>query len=122
MNLMQVDINRLPGLPNMGVIVGGLGTLITILYMICSQRMIHAQTHEDAEHKLFSLKETFIHNAEETAFVGTWVFAAYLVYELGVYIGGFIFESGSESGSGFTFKIGRARVGKECRCRWWADE
>lgn len=88
MNLMQVDINRLPGLPNMGVIVGGLGTLITILYMICSQRMIHAQTHEDAEHKLFSLKETFIHNAQETAFVGTWVFAAYLVYELGVYIAG----------------------------------
>lgn len=88
MNLMQIDMSSLPGLPNIGVWVGGLGTLITILYMICSKKMIHAQTHEDAEHKLFSLKETFIHNAEETAFVGTWVFAAYLVYELGVYIVG----------------------------------
>ena len=28
-----------------------------------------------------SLKETFIHNAQETVFVGTWVFV-YLAYEL----------------------------------------
>ena len=36
-----------------------------------------------------SLRETFVHNAQETAFVGTWVFAAYLVYEFFIYaIGG----------------------------------
>lgn len=88
LELMQVDINRLPGLPNIGVIVGSLGTLVTVLYMVFSNRLMQAQTHEDVEHKLFSLKETFIHNAQETAFVGTWVFAAYLVYELGVYVAG----------------------------------
>ena len=54
--------------------------------MLFGKKFIKAQTHEDVEHKLFSLKETFIHNAEETAFVGTWVFVAYLVYELGVYL------------------------------------
>ena len=50
--------------------------------------LAQAQSHEDVEHKLFSLKETLIHNAQETAFVGTWVFIAYLVYELAVYFVG----------------------------------
>ncbi len=88
LELMQIDINRLPGLPDLGIIVGVLGTLITVAYMVCASRAVRAQTHEDVEHKLFSLKETFIHNAQETAFVGTWVFGAYLVYELGVYLVG----------------------------------
>ncbi len=59
-----------------------------LLYMLFAKRFIQAQTHEDAEHKLFSLRETFIHNAQETAFVGTWVFAAYLVFELAAYFSG----------------------------------
>lgn len=88
MELMQIDINRLPGLPNAGIFVGSLGIIVTFLYIICSKKFIQAKTHEDTEHKLFSLKEAFIHNAEETAFVGTWVFVAYLVYELGVYFAG----------------------------------
>ena len=86
--LTQIDINNMPGLPNIGVIMGVIGTLITIFYMICSKKLIQAQTHEDEEHKLFSLKETFAHNAQETAFVGTWVFFAYLVYEVVVYFVG----------------------------------
>ena len=89
MDLAMVDINTLPGLPNLGAIVGVAGTLVAVLYMLFGKKFIQAQSHEDVEHKLFSLKETFIHNAEETAFVGTWVFVAYLVYELSVYfIGG----------------------------------
>jgi hypothetical protein len=89
LDLMMVDIDALPGLPNLGLIIGLLGTVVTVLYMIFSKKLIQATSHEEVEHKLFSLKETFIHNAEETAFVGTWVFVAYLVYELGVYaIGG----------------------------------
>jgi len=86
--LTQIDINQLPGIPNAGIIIGVIGTIVTLLYMICSKRITQAQTHEDVEHKLFSLKETLIHNAQETAFVGTWVFAAYLAYELAVYFAG----------------------------------
>jgi hypothetical protein len=86
--LTQADINALPGLPNLGVIMGIIGTATTISYMAFSKKFIRAETHEDAEHKLFSLKETFAHNAEETAFVGTWVFLAYLAYELGVLFAG----------------------------------
>lgn len=89
LELMQIDINRLPWLPNLGLIAGVLGTIVTLLYMACSKRLILAQTHEEVEHKLYSLEETFIHNARETAFVGAWVFMAYLAYELGVhFVGG----------------------------------
>ena len=69
--------------------------------MIC--RKVYAQTHEDAEHKIFSLRETFIHNAEETAFVGTWVFAAYFAYELVVYfVGGEQVIAAALASSGLT--------------------
>ena len=88
LDLMQVDINRLPGIPNLGIIIGVVGTVVTILYTILSRRFLQAQSHEDAEHKLFSLEETFIHNAQETAFVGAWVFAAYVAYELAVLVTG----------------------------------
>ncbi|HKM40078.1 MAG TPA: putative manganese transporter, partial [bacterium] len=88
LDLMQVDINGLPGLPYAGTIMGVIGTLVAVLYMICSRRLAQAQTHEDVEHKLHSLAETLAHNAQETAFVGTWVFAAYLIYGLGVYVAG----------------------------------
>lgn len=88
LELAQIDINRLPGLPNLGFAFGILGTLLTIFYTICSKKFLQAQSHEDIEHKVFSLRETLIHNAEETAFVGTWVFAAYLFYEGGVYLAG----------------------------------
>lgn len=88
LELVKIDIGTLLGIPNLGVIVGAVGTAATILYVIISQRLVKAQSHEDVEHKLFSIKETFIHNAQETALVGTWVFAAYLVYDLGVYLAG----------------------------------
>lgn len=88
LELMQIDINHLPGLPGVGGLVGRLGTAVTVLYMFFSRKIIQAQTHEDTEHKLYSFREMLIHNAQETAFVGTWVFAAYLVYEVAVHLAG----------------------------------
>lgn len=88
MDLAQVDINNFAGIKNVGRILGVIGTFIVLFYMLCSKKFIQTQTHEDVEHKAFNLKETFIHNAEETAFVGAWVFGAYLVYELVVYFAG----------------------------------
>lgn len=81
MDLFQVDLNTLL-IPNLGTIFGVVGTTLSVLTMIFSKKFLGADTHEESEMKLASLKETFIHNAQETAFVGTWVFAAYLAYEL----------------------------------------
>jgi hypothetical protein len=81
LDLFQIDLNAL-FIPNLGAILGVMGTTLSVLMMILSQKFIGADTHEESEMKLASLKETFVHNAQETAFVGTWVFAAYLAYEL----------------------------------------
>lgn len=88
MLLMQVDINNLI-IPNIGLIFGVSGTLFSIIMMILSKKKIQVQTHEEEELKVMSFKETLVHNAEETAFVITWVFIAYLIYEFSIFcIGG----------------------------------
>ncbi len=112
LDLMQVDLNNLGGIKNLGIIVGLLGTFVTVFYMICAKKFTQAQSHEDVEHKLFSLKETFIHNAEETAFVGTWVFCAYLAYELLVYLlGGDQVIAGLLTSTGFVSVLIGAAIG-----------
>lgn len=87
MLLMQIDVNTL-AIPNLGLLVGVGGTVLSIVYMIIDKKLIRDDTHEEEESKIFSLKETLIHNAGETAFVNTWVFVAYLVYELGLHFAG----------------------------------
>ncbi|MCT4564209.1 MAG: putative manganese transporter [Maledivibacter sp.] len=82
--LFQVDVNSL-FIPNLGSIVGIGGTLFSILLMIMGKKFLQDDTHEEAELKVMSLKETLIHSAQETAFVSTWVYVAYLIYEFGVF-------------------------------------
>lgn len=81
MDLFRIDLNAL-FIPNLGLIFGITGTALSIMMMVFGKKFLADDTHEEAEMKLASLKETFIHNAQETAFVGTWVFAAYLAYEV----------------------------------------
>ncbi|NLJ78732.1 MAG: arsenic efflux protein [Tissierellia bacterium] len=83
LDLFQVDLNAMI-IPNLGTIVGSLGTLLSIIMMIASNKFIQSDTHEETELKTLFLKETIVHNAQETAFVATWVFIAYFVYELSV--------------------------------------
>ncbi len=94
--LFQIDVNNL-FIPNLGSILGIGGTLFSILMMIMGKKFLGDETHEEVELKSMSLKETVIHSAQETAFVGTWVFVAYLVYELGVFgLGGGDYALGEE--------------------------
>src|SRR5690606_34216381 len=73
MDLFQVDLNAL-FIPNLGLILGVVGTLFSVIMMLLGNKFFANDTHEESEMKLASLKETIIHNAQETAFVGTWVF------------------------------------------------
>ncbi len=84
MLLFQIDVNAL-SIPHLGYYLGVGGTVLSIAFMFMSKKFIQDDTHEEEELKIMSLKETLIHNAEETAFVGTWVFVAYLIYEVGIY-------------------------------------
>jgi hypothetical protein len=84
MLLFQMDVNTLI-IPNLGLYIGVIGTLVSAALMIMGKKFLADDTHEESEIKMMSLKETFIHGAQETAFVGTWVFVAYLIYEIGVF-------------------------------------
>lgn len=87
--LFQVDINTSLKIPHLGTVFGLVGTFFSILYMILNKKVLKNEIHSDEESKIFSLKETLVHNAQDTAFVTTWVFIAYLIYNIGMYaIGG----------------------------------
>ncbi len=83
--LFQVDVNTNFGIPYIGMIFGITGTVFSIVYMFVNKKVVKNDCYIEEEQKIFSLKETLIHSAEDTAFVNTWVFVAYLVYEVIVY-------------------------------------
>ncbi len=83
MDLMQVDLDS--GLPIKNLtLIGAVGTFFSIIYTIISKKVIKDDNHAETESKMHSLKETLVHNAEETAFVISWVFLAFLLYEVGL--------------------------------------
>jgi hypothetical protein len=103
--LFQIELDDF--LPNVGLILGGLGTLFSIVMMIMGKKFIGADTHEESELKVKSLRETLIHNAQETAFVITWVFVGFIAYEvLVLLIGGGDYLAGEASIEGFLLATG----------------
>lgn len=110
--LFQVDINSELSIPHLGSIIGIAGTGFSIIYMIISKKILRDDKHGEIESKMLSLKETFIHNAEETAFVNTWVFIAYFIYEMSVYfVGGEVVVKGWLMATGIISVIIGACVG-----------
>ncbi len=74
---------------NLGYYIGIIGTVMCIIYIIINRKLFKSNELEEEEHKLDSLKETLIHGAVDVAFVTTWVFIAFLIFEFSVYfIGG----------------------------------
>lgn len=106
MLLFQMDVNTL-FIPNLGKVIGIGGIVFSIFMMIMEKKFIQDDTHEETEFKLMSLKETLIHNAEETAFVISWVFVAYLVYEFSILaLGGGSYIAGEEILTNFMLSTG----------------
>lgn len=81
LNLMQIDFNTVYPIKNLGII-GFIGTLFSIFYNLICKHFIADDALPEAKSKQNSLKETLIHNAEETAFVIMWVFLALLIYSV----------------------------------------
>ena len=110
MDLMQIDINAL-AIPNLGTIVGASGTALAIVFMALARKFLGSDTHEETEEKVMSLRETFIHNAQETAFVITWVFVGFLFYELLVFgLGGGDYAAGTALVESLLLTVGIASV------------
>lgn len=70
------------------MIISLIGLVLSIIYMILSKKNIENSTHEIVESKILSFKEMVVHSASETAFVITWIFIGYLVYDIGVLLVG----------------------------------
>ena len=110
MDLFQVALNTLV-ITNFGTIFGVIGTALSVLMMVLSNKFVQDDTHEEAELKLASLKETIVHNAQETAFVGAWVFFAYLAYELFVlFLGSGSYAAGEATITAFLTQTGLTAV------------
>ena len=87
--LADVDLGEVAGWPALTLLVGALGTAVSILLTLAGRQLRLNSSHEDEEHKLYSLRETLVHGAMDTAFVTTWVFVAYVAYNLAVvWLGG----------------------------------
>ena len=85
LNLMQVDFDTAFAIKNLSII-GVVGTFFSIAYNLISKKFLADDSLPETCSKIGSLKETFVHNAEETAFVVMWVFVALFLYESAVYL------------------------------------
>lgn len=79
--MLQIDIDELL-FDDAGRVTGIIGIVFSIVVMVLSKKIIKAESHEETELKNLSLREAFIHSAEETAFITTWVFVAFMVSSL----------------------------------------
>ncbi len=88
MDLMQIDFNEDFAIKNLGVI-GIAGTFFSVVYTLATRKFLSEYTIPEEIDKGKSLKETLIHNAQETAFIIMWIFIALLCYEFAVeFMGG----------------------------------
>ena len=65
-----------------------LGIISSFIYMIMTKKVIENESFEENEHKLMSLKETIIHSVSEISFVIVWIFIAYIIYDVVIFIAG----------------------------------
>ncbi len=110
-NLANRDLGEMIGVPWAAAVVGAAGTLYGIVVSAAAHRFGVNTSHEDEEHKLFSLRETLIHGGMDTAFVTSWVFVSYVVYNLGVlWLGGGDIAGGEAIIAGWLGRTGLATV------------
>ncbi|MBY2478612.1 putative manganese transporter [Clostridioides difficile] len=63
-------------------LVAVIGILFSIIYMWCFKKVFKNSNQKEEENKKISLREMFIHSVGEISFVITWIFIAYLIYDL----------------------------------------
>ena len=81
--------------------IGLIGTTLSILLYISQKTWIRDDTEASIGDKLYSMRETLIHSASETAFVTFWVMTAYLIFEFGMLFSGTNEQDLANYGDGF---------------------
>ena len=91
--------------------VGLLGTSLSVVLYISQRSWIKDDTEASIGDKLYSMRETMIHSASETAFVTFWVMAAYLIFEFTMLFSGVGEDQLATYGQGFIAVTVAALIG-----------
>ena len=84
---LEIDYNPLT-LHGFITWIGLIGTSLSIILYISQKNWIGDDTEASIGDKLYSMRETLIHSASETAFVTFWVMTAYLIFEFSMLFSG----------------------------------
>jgi hypothetical protein len=107
---LEVDYNPLT-LYGFITWIGLIGTSLSIILYISQKNWISDDTEASIGDKLYSMRETMIHSASETAFVTFWVLSAYLIFEFSMLFSGMSEADLARHGDGFFAVIIAALIG-----------
>ncbi|DAC29127.1 MAG TPA: hypothetical protein D7H99_00870 [Candidatus Poseidoniales archaeon] len=91
--------------------IGLLGTSLSVILYFSQKNWIRDDTEASIGDKLYSMRETMIHSASETAFVTFWVMAAYLVFEFSMLFSGMTEADLARYGDGLIAVVLAAFIG-----------
>ena len=91
--------------------IGLIGTSLSIILYISQKNWIRDDTEASIGDKLYSMRETLIHSASETAFVTFWVMSAYLIFEFSMLFSGLSEADLASYGDGLIAVILAAVIG-----------
>ena len=107
---LEIDYNPLT-LHGFITWIGLLGTSLSVILYITQKNWIRDDTEASIGDKLYSMRETMIHSASETAFVTFWVMAAYLVFEFSMLFSGMTEADLARYGDGLIAVVLAAFIG-----------
>ena len=107
---LEIDYNPLT-LHGFITWIGLLGTSLSVILYISQKNWIRDDTEASIGDKLYSMRETMIHSASETAFVTFWVMAAYLVFEFSMLFSGMTDADLARYGDGLIAVVLAAFIG-----------
>ena len=107
---LEIDYNPLT-LHGFITWIGLLGTSLSVILYISQKNWIRDDTEASLGDKLYSMRETMIHSASETAFVTFWVMAAYLVFEFSMLFSGMTEADLARYGDGLIAVVLAAFIG-----------
>ena len=91
--------------------IGLIGTSLSVILYVTQKNWISDDTEASIGDKLYSMRETMIHSASETAFVTFWVMSAYLIFEFSMLFSGMTEADIARYGDGFTAVILASFIG-----------
>ncbi len=91
--------------------IGLIGTSLSVILYLSQRNWIRDDTEATIGDKLYSMRETMIHSASETAFVTFWVMTAYLVFEFSMLFSGMTEADLAEYGDGLIAVVAASIIG-----------